>query len=82
MAQLMTLRVDEELKEQFLEAAKAMNQSQSDAMREALARYIKRARFEAMREAAKRMSSDPAVQADDQDAMNEMAAHWALSDDD
>lgn len=80
MAQLMTLRVDDDLKEQFLEAAKSMNQNQSDAMRDALARYIKRARFKAMHEAAERMNNNPSVQADDQEVMNEMAAYWAVSD--
>ncbi|MCL6706990.1 ribbon-helix-helix domain-containing protein [Pseudomonas sp. R2.Fl] len=82
MAQLMTLRVDDDLKEQFLEAAKSMNQNQSDAMRDALARYIRSARFKAMREAAERLSNNPAVQADDRDVMNEMAAYRSSGDDD
>jgi predicted transcriptional regulator len=82
MAQLMTFRVDDDLKERFLEAAKSMNQNQSDAMRDALAGYVRNVRFRAMRDAAERMNVNPAAQADDRDLMSEMAGYRIFGEDD
>lgn len=71
MASLMSFRVDNTLKEQFLEAAHLKEQTQSEAVREALLSYVKRVRNQQMRLAAERIRAN---REDEDDAMRFIAA--------
>ena len=55
MASLMNFRVDDDLKDRFTQAAETRQQTQSEAMREALLLYVKRVRNEQLRDAAERI---------------------------
>ena len=71
MASLMSFRIDDALKEQFLKAAHLKEQSQSEAVREALLSYVRRARNEQMKLAAERIRAN---REDEEDAMRFIAA--------
>lgn len=72
MASLMNVRVDDDLKEHFITAAEAKRQSQSEAMRDALLLYIKRARNEQLRDASARIRASGE---DEEDALRWSEEH-------
>ncbi|WP_438749881.1 ribbon-helix-helix protein, CopG family [Pararhizobium sp. O133] len=78
MASLMSLRVDDALKEQFLEAANLNQQSQSEAMREALKVYVQNTRDQKMREAAARIRANVEHEAE---IMEWLAEYRVMRDD-
>ncbi|WP_454850619.1 ribbon-helix-helix protein, CopG family [Rhizobium binxianense] len=64
MASLMSFRIDEDLKDQFAEAAQTRHLTQSEAIREALTQYVRRVRNEQMRDAAIRIRRHGEEEAD------------------
>jgi len=72
MASLMNFRVDDDLKDRFTQAAETRQQTQSEAMREALLLYVKRVRNEQLRDAAERIRR---YREDEEDVMRWIEAH-------
>jgi predicted transcriptional regulator len=71
-ASLMNFRVDDDLKDRFTQAAETRQQTQSEAMREALLLYVKRVRNEQLRDAAERIRRH---REDEEDVMRWIEAH-------
>lgn len=78
MASLMNFRVDDDLKDRFIQAAETRHQTQSEAMREALLLYVKRVRNEQLRDAAERIRLN---REDEEDVMRWLDAHRVDLDD-
>ncbi|WP_075290329.1 ribbon-helix-helix protein, CopG family [Pararhizobium arenae] len=78
MTTLMSFRVDDDLKKSFTKAAISKQQSQSDAIREALLLYIKRVRNEELQAAAVRIRGN---RGDEEDALHLIDIHQAGADD-
>lgn len=78
MTALMSLRIDETLKEKFIEAAKSNRQSLSEAMREAVTFYIHRTRNQQMAAAAARIRANVE---EEEDVMRWIAHHAVTFDD-
>ena len=78
MASLMNFRVDDDLKDRFTQAAETRQQTQSEAMREALLLYVKRVRNEQLRDAAERIRLN---REDEEDVMRWLDAHRVDLDD-